>query len=1344
MAGALLIPLAISAATTAASYGLEYLQAKKAKVAPVDRGKQDDIRTSLPGYGELIPKIWGTARVAPIWIWETPAVDHPITTAGKSGGKSPKPPTPTTTDHVYVKSIAGVFHDGEIYGGVRRMWFDTDLVFNGLTSAAAGGGGGGEISSHKYEAEYGLLAGGASITTQAECSGGKKVTGLGSGGKVTITASVATDDYELAVHYTSTVDRTFKVYLDGSLLGDIFCSASGGAGIVAIETWPSTISLSIGAHLFRFENSGAACPDLDYIDLVRARNTDEIDTRSFSSVIDPSKIPASDQNHAWSYNNFQPDVGDGSGAGGVAGTPFQTFTLSGYGQPTIRVYRGTTTQNADSAIIAQEGAANTSAYRGWAYIVIEGLQLQNGRVPNVTLEADQGVHSVPAIAKDIYSLVGESQVNVDALNGLSLGDSDIDPGTYSAVTYANTANVTTGSGGVIHKTSGADHAWNAYAAGNTSITSGINGAVRFTADSGPILVGLGADASPTVTSDMQGGILLNITSNPSLETKNAIQFWNGVTQSPDIGIWHAGDQFQVEERDGKIRVYQNGIEIQSFTPPVLSYPLYPQIFMYNTGAGVSALTVSTSGAIGEEPSSDAGGLLLSSRRSAGELLADLQTRFQFDLVEIDGVVKAILRNGSTADITIPYTDMRAVIAPQGQLPELPEWDCEIHDIDQTLLPQRVDVNYLDPGLDYHNNVQSEMVLSGVPRQDNQSVSLAIIDQADNIKKLAITLMHKAEMEGRSFSWQTSYKYLHAHPGSIASLTLPSATHTVRITQAKYQLPCGVIEWQGVRQAPSVYSPTAIGSGSSGFEPPIAPHPANTKGVIIDGPLLRSEDAGDGTQPVVYVAMCGRGSGAWNGAFFYKEFPVGSGNYQLETQANQQSQIGVTSGTLATASDPSVWDRNPAHALTLNFLTNTTLASETAEDLQLNPQLNLLAIINPATNEVEYIQFSTAVAGTPTAPYLSQFTVSNFLRGRFGTDGNVSTHTAADDVVFIDSTIKPRRMQVADIGRSLNFKFVTSGQVVDDAALVTQTFHGTSLRPLAPSNIRGTRDTEGNLLIEWTRRSRAGFGMMPGSDVPLSEEIEHYEVDILDGSNNVLRTLKVDLSEGVPAVLIATEGAEGVVGNSVDSDLVLTTSHSINAYTSQTLDRPGSFIEARLTVPSSLTDPGFANLGLIEPQYSPQLGTIGLADLPIYRANLGFAVYGTPGIRITENASGDPAPSSTVYTSGALGVTAVRVRIEISDSGTKYYWDYTGDGSVPFYTSDLHAPLPAFGVISVVGPDTAVQNVIIGQRTTPSTHYDIDKQTLDFGSPQTTVGSIRVRVYQVSAIIGRGAYAQANL
>jgi NlpC/P60 family putative phage cell wall peptidase len=69
---------------------------------------------------------------------------------------------------------------------------------------------------------------------------------------------------------------------------------------------------------------------------------------------------------------------------------------------------------------------------------------------------------------------------------------------------------------------------------------------------------------------------------------------------------------------------------------------------------------------------------------------------------------------------------------------------------------------------------------------------------------------------------------------------------------------------------------------------------------------------------------------------------------------------------------------------------------------------------------------------------------------------------------------------------------------------THAFQGTGLRPLSPAHVRGLRSA-GDLAISWVRRTRIGGDNWDAAEVPLGEESERYEVDILDGAT-VKRTL----------------------------------------------------------------------------------------------------------------------------------------------------------------------------------------------------------------------------------------------
>jgi hypothetical protein len=59
-------------------------------------------------------------------------------------------------------------------------------------------------------------------------------------------------------------------------------------------------------------------------------------------------------------------------------------------------------------------------------------------------------------------------------------------------------------------------------------------------------------------------------------------------------------------------------------------------------------------------------------------------------------------------------------------------------------------------------------------------------------------------------------------------------------------------------------------------------------------------------------------------------------------------------------------------------------------------------------------------------------------------------------------------------------------------------------PYAPVHIRGER-SGGNIALSWVRRTRYNGDSWETPTIPLNEETESYEVDILNGST-VVRTL----------------------------------------------------------------------------------------------------------------------------------------------------------------------------------------------------------------------------------------------
>jgi hypothetical protein len=183
-----------------------------------------------------------------------------------------------------------------------------------------------------------------------------------------------------------------------------------------------------------------------------------------------------------------------------------------------------------------------------------------------------------------------------------------------------------------------------------------------------------------------------------------------------------------------------------------------------------------------------------------------------------------------------------------------------------------------------------------------------------------------------------------------------------------------------------------------------------------------------------------------------------------------------------------------------------LASATA--LALLAGANIAAVQN-ADDDWEVLQFqSAALIGAAT------YELSLFLRGQAGTEAAMrSPLPAGARFVLIDAALAPVDMGPDEIGLGYSWRCGPANRDLGDAAYVavTHAFKGIGLRPLSPVHVRGARSS-GDLAIGWVRRTRIGGDGWDGVEVPLAEDFEAYEVDILDGA-----TVKRTLSAATPVV-----------------------------------------------------------------------------------------------------------------------------------------------------------------------------------------------------------------------------------
>jgi hypothetical protein len=265
-------------------------------------------------------------------------------------------------------------------------------------------------------------------------------------------------------------------------------------------------------------------------------------------------------------------------------------------------------------------------------------------------------------------------------------------------------------------------------------------------------------------------------------------------------------------------------------------------------------------------------------------------------------------------------------------------------------------------------------------------------------------------------------------------------------------------------------------------------------VFLDLPLLT------GIEPphAGYVAAA---QVPWPGAIAFYRSPEAS-NFLLKALATAPAVVGTTLDPFPAAHTSRV-DRGTTLQVRLD---QGALAS--ASELALLGGANLAAVEN-ADGEWEVLQFQSAeLIDTST------YALSLFLRGLAGTEAAMRSPVAAGArFVLLDAAVTLVDMGPDEIGLDYAWRCGPSNRDIGHAsyAQASHAFQGVGLRPLSPAHVRAVR-ASGDLAISWVRRTRLSGDSWDAVEVPLGEDSERYEIDILDGSD-VVRTL----SAGAPAV-----------------------------------------------------------------------------------------------------------------------------------------------------------------------------------------------------------------------------------
>lgn len=477
----------------------------------------------------------------------------------------------------------------------------------------------------------------------------------------------------------------------------------------------------------------------------------------------------------------------------------------------------------------------------------------------------------------------------------------------------------------------------------------------------------------------------------------------------------------------------------------------------------------------------------------------------FDQVESDGILRYQTRGGAVA-LTLSEDDLGAHYAEEERPPLVTT--SKTQDVE---LPRRVRLRYIAESRDYDagDALSPTRITSPAVHEMDIDVPISITD--DQAVQAAEVLW--ADSWGSRWTHQIALdvSYLALDPTDVIVLPVDGRLYRTRIVSIEDA--AGFLRRLTlVRDDDGRYVSVAVA------DPPQRPRItvvgySATGLVLLDLPALRDEDNNAGIYAVAYPLDPSR---TWTGAVIHRSSDGGA-TFAQDASVVTAGVVGRLQTTLP-AGISTTWDFE--NVIEVRLISGT-LESRTEEAVLQGA--NAAAI--GAHGRWEIVQFLNA-----TQVSTDVWQLSGLLRGRRATEHHIGTSFAEDLFVMLSvGGLIRLSLQIAEIGAARVYRAVTFGTSAADGTNVAIAAQGEALRPFSPVHIHGER-VAGDLLIEWTRRGRIGQELRSGADIPLSEETEAYEIDIIvPGSSpeTPVRTIETNTTSATyTAADQATDGFGG--------------------------------------------------------------------------------------------------------------------------------------------------------------------------------------------------------------------------
>ncbi len=468
------------------------------------------------------------------------------------------------------------------------------------------------------------------------------------------------------------------------------------------------------------------------------------------------------------------------------------------------------------------------------------------------------------------------------------------------------------------------------------------------------------------------------------------------------------------------------------------------------------------------------GLVVERVMSARDALAPLELAYFIDAVESADRIHFRHRGTQQAAATMTYDDL-VETRPAAGLATLTR-------AQETELPAAARIAYSAIESDYRQAVAVSRRLVGA--SGRMSVAeLALTLDGENAAQIAETWLFEtwASRERARFSLPPSRIAL--EPSDTVVLEHDGRQRPMRLVSTG-DLTAREIEARSL-------DPTVYASGNAIVRPRQAPSPraiGHPFGIFLDLPLL----SGSASPDAGYVAAARI---PWPGSVAFYRSPETSG-FTLAAVVQRPATIGLTLDPLM----PGPEGRIDQAARIRVRLDAGTLASTTRIAMLSGANG---AAVRTTSGAWEVIQFERAELVAERT-----YELSLLLRGQAGTEAAIATPAPAGArFVLLDAAITPVPLASDDVGLPLNWRYGPGHLEIghDDFVGAMHAFSGVGHRPFSPVHVRAHR-IGNDLIVTWVRRTRYGGDSWSVTEVPLEEDAELYEVDVLDGAA-LIRTIR---------------------------------------------------------------------------------------------------------------------------------------------------------------------------------------------------------------------------------------------